>query len=173
MNKAIALSVLILLASIAASAQLCPGSHLNYYVRDAHGKLFDPDTNGLIYEQPGVEANAYTHWDIRPQNSYRNNGIDAPSDIVDFDKKNKSLTIGGMCGFRGPVDLKLTLNGKVMELHFGLPDMGDGTLSANFTVDALPFEPGKFTIDLTKPTSKARYAGPGGYFAAANWKKVE
>jgi len=172
MKRTIALAAVVLLLSIAVHAQICPGSHLNYYVRDAKGRLFDADENGLIYEQPNADPKLHSMWNVEGQNGYRSSGIDVPSDIATFDRMHKSLVIGGMCGFRAPVDLKLTLNGKVMELHFALPDMGGGTLSANFSVDSLPFTAGKYEIDMKKPTTPARYGGYGGYFAASLWKKV-
>jgi hypothetical protein len=172
MTKVITLAALLFIISTAAHAQICRGSNLNYYVRDAHGRLFDADTNGLIFEETGADPKLYTQWRVRPSSDYRTSGVDVPSDIAGFDKLHKSLVTSGNCGFRHATDLKLTLNGQVMELHFALPDMGGGTSSANFTVDALPFKAGKFTIDLTKPTTPGRFAGYGGYFAASLWKPV-
>jgi hypothetical protein len=160
------------LAAGVTDAQICAGSHLNYYVRDAHGRLIDADANGLIYEEPGADPKSLSHWALQSKGTYHS-GIDIPSDLATFDKTaNKSLMIRGMCGFHGATDLKLTLNGKVMELHFALPDMGSGTTSADFTVDSMPFTPGKFQIDMTKPTTPASYGKYGGYFAASAWKPV-
>jgi len=172
MVKAALIAAILFALSVAAGAQICPGSHLNYYVRDAHGRLIDADANGLIYEEPNADPKSYGHWSLQSRLTYHG-GIDLPSDLATFDKTtNKSLVIRGMCGFRGPTDLKLTLNGKVMELHFALPDMGDGPASSDFSVDSMPFTPGKYQIDMTKPTTPARYGRYGGYFAASAWKPV-
>ncbi|MBV9242008.1 MAG: hypothetical protein JO314_08365 [Acidobacteria bacterium] len=173
MTRAFALACFVLILSLAADAQICPGSHLNYYVRDAHGKLFDADSNGLIFEEVGGDTKRYGSWAVATTNGYRTSGVEVPSDIALFGKLHESLVRGGMCGFRGPTDLKLTLNGQVMELHFGLPDMGGGTSSANFSVDSIPFKAGKYTIDLTKPTTASKYSAYGGYFAASAWKSAQ
>ncbi len=172
MARAITFTGLVFILCLAAHAQLCPGSHLNYYVRDAHGRLIDADANGLIYEDAGSDPKLYGHWTVQAHITYHN-GFDLPSDLAFFDKStNKSLVSRGMCGFRGATDLKLTLNGQVMELHFALPDMGDGTTSADFSVDSIPFKAGEYQIDMTRPTAAARYGRYGGYFAAASWKPL-
>src|SRR4051794_40339580 len=166
MRRAIVTAIFAFVLAVGAHAQLCPGSHLNYYVRDAHGRLIDADANGLIYEDAGSDPKLYGKWTVQSRLTYHA-GFDLPSDLALFDKStNKSLVARGNCGFRGPVDLKLTLSGQVMELHFGIPAMGDGTTSADFSVDSLPFTAGKYTIDMTKPTSPARYGKYGGYFLA-------
>jgi hypothetical protein len=170
MKRFVALSALIFAMSMAAHAQVCPGSHLNYYVRDAHGRLIDADANGLVYEGAGSDPKLYGKWTVQSRLTYHN-GFDLPSDLALFDKStNKSLVARGMCGFRGPVDLKLTLGGQVMELHFALPDMGSGFASADFSVDSITFKAGKYQIDMTKPTTAASYGRYGGYFAASAWK---
>jgi hypothetical protein len=172
MMKAILIAAILFTFSAMACAQLCPGSHLNYYVRDAHGRLIDADANGLIYEDSGPDPKLYGKWTVQSRLTYHS-GFDLPSDLALFDKStNKSLVARGMCGFRGPVDLKLTLSGQVMELHFAIPDMGSGTMSADLSVDSMPFAAGKYQIDLTKPTTARSYGRYGGYFAAAAWKKV-
>ena len=172
MKRLVLIAVFALALAVGAHAQLCPGSHLNYYVRDAHGKLIDADANGLIYEDAGTDPKLYGKWTVQSRVTYHS-GFDLPSDLAFFDKStNKSLVARGNCGFRGPVDLRLTLSGQVMELHFAIPDMGSGTTSADFSVDSIPFKAGKYQIDLTKPTTAARYGRYGGYFAAASWKTV-
>jgi len=172
MAKPISIALLFFVLSITAHAQICRGSHLTYYVRDAHGRLIDADANGLIYEEPNADPKVYGHWGLQSKGMYHG-GFDLPSDLATFDKTtNKALVIGGMCGFRGPTDLKLTLNGKVMELHFALPDMGDGTASSDFSVDSIAFTPGRYQIDMTKPTTPATYGKYGGYFAASSWKSI-
>jgi len=173
MLKATLFAVLLFVLCNTATAQLCPGSHLNYYVRDAHGKPIDADSNGLIYEDAGTDSKLYGKWTVQSRVTYHA-GFDLPSDLLFFDKStNKSLVARGNCGFREPVDLKITLSGKVMELHFAIPDMGTGTLSADFSVDSIPFAVGKYTIDLTKPTTPAGYGKYGGYFAASARKKID
>ena len=135
MKNTLALALVLLALSVFSGAQICPGSHLNYYVRDAQGRLIDADANGLIYEEPVVDPKLFSHWGLQGPGTFHG-GFDLPSDLATFDKtRNKSLVIGGMCGFRRATDLKLTLNGKVMELHFALPDMGDGPARRNMAAE--------------------------------------
>ena len=157
--------------SLAADAQYCAGSHLTYFPRDAKGKLLAADSPGLSFET--VKDSGYSTFELTTDESvgWRIGKLPVPASLQTFDRSHRVLMIGGDgCGFHGPKVLKITMNGKTMELNFALPDMGRGSASARFVVDSIPFAAGKFSIDLTHAETVGTY---GGFFAATGWKKVQ
>ncbi|MBV9216099.1 MAG: hypothetical protein JO053_07980 [Acidobacteria bacterium] len=167
------LLIILFVGFLAASAhaQLCPGSHLTYFVRDAKGKLMNANSTRLSFTGSG--KGTYAEWEISDHTTrYRTSGLKMPTKLGTFLKTGKMLATGGMCNFGGEAStLKLTLRGKTMELTFKYPSVRD-TRSGNFAVDSLPFHEGKYEIDLSKATDAAGFEDYGGFFAATLWKKV-
>jgi len=140
-----------------ATAQICAGSSLRYVVRDEAGKVIDPTG---IYE------------------TETRSSIDELKDAQKVLKGIAGSSVSvvrarGMCNFREPVQMVLKLNGKQMNLTFLMPRVGQYD-SRSFLVDLIPFQEGKFSIDLAGE-GEVNPAGDwlGRFFPAKGWKKVE
>ena len=140
-----------------AHAQICPGSNLTYIVRDAKGVAIDAKRDDLRYELKG--------WAPTTANFIRGQ-IEPPPTVAALKGKISGLETWGQCSFKGPVKLKLTFQGKSMNLTF-LASPLPGYNSANYLVDSLPFQQGSFGIELPlDPNTRHRF------YAATGWKKI-
>ena len=141
--------------------QSCRGSHLTYIVRDGKGKMLDPAA--LAFTYAGGASRASQRW-ANAKDPVRNI-VDLPAELSGGKTPIMGLTTSEFCNFREPLNLSVTMGGKVMELTFNVPQMGSQQ-SADFLVDSLAFKPGKYEISLV------RTQGVGGYFAPAGWKRL-
>lgn len=149
-------AALLYIAPANATAQICAGSSLRYVVRDGRGKTIDP--TGFY------ETKSHSEIDELKDAQKVVKGIAGNSVRV--------IQANGMCNFREPVKVALKLKGKVMNLIFLMPKLGEYD-SRSFLVDSLPFQPGTFRIDLAG-MGAANPAGDwlGRFFPATGWKKV-
>jgi hypothetical protein len=149
-------AIVVFLLPANASAQICAGSSLRYVVRDKKGKVIDPTD---IYETKTRSA-----IDELKDAQKAVKGVDG--------NVAKVILASGMCNFREPVKLQVSLNGKVMNLTFLMPVLGEYA-SRSFLVDSIPFRAGAFEINLAEK-GEANPAGEwlGGFFPAKGWKKV-
>lgn len=140
-----------------ARAQSCPGSELIYIVRDEKGAAIDVPRTDLRYQ-------SIVKW--KSATGFVSAQMRVPKTITALGEKLSALAISGMCSFREEPTLKLTLNGKSMNLTFHthpLPGYG----STNYLIDSLPFQQGTFEIDVP---NNADFAPQ--FYAASGWKKV-
>jgi hypothetical protein len=82
--------------------------------------------------------------------------------------KLAALGTEGMCVFKQPVKLQLTLKGKAMNLIFRVPTLSEYD-SRDFLVDSLPFRQGTFEIELAVSGSDTRSR----FYPASGWKKMK
>jgi hypothetical protein len=136
------------------SAQICPGSHLRYVVRDGKGRVIDPtgvyqpEKRGQISELKDAEKVI--------------KGAAQPSIRV--------VDVFGMCNFREPVHVALKLKGKEMNLIFLMPRFEEYE-SRNFMVDSIPYKAGTFEINLAEAGEvNPGGARAGGFYPAKRWK---
>jgi hypothetical protein len=151
-------ATLIGLAPQMTRAQICAGSHLIYVVRDVKGATIDAANKDLKFDSNNGDSGK---WAISDWEYIRNN-ILTPKDIAKLRGKLAVLGTEGMCIFKKPVNLQLSLKGKTMNLTFLVPRLGEHD-SRDFIVDSLPFQEGSFEIELRANTD---------FYPAARWKKV-
>jgi hypothetical protein len=139
-----------------ASAQICAGSSLRYVVRDEKGKVIDPTGTFETKTRSAIDELKDAQKVVK--------GVDG--------NVAKVIRASGMCNFREPVKVMVRLNGKVMNLTFLMPVLGEYD-SRSFLVDSIPFRAGAFEINLAEK-GEANPAGGwlGGFFPAKGWKKV-
>lgn len=159
-------AMLIGLAPQAVHAQICPGSHLTYIVRDTHGVAIDAPSKGLRYDPDNGSPNR--KWRIGTRDSIRSDRMQIPDSVKKLNGKIAMLETEGMCTFKQPVKLQLTLEGKTMNLTFLMPKL-DEYDSRDFLVDSLPFRQGTFEIELAAEESGKRSR----FYPASGWKKVK
>lgn len=157
--------ILIAMAPQTARGQICPGSHLTYIVRDARGVAIDAARKSLRYDPDNGSQNR--KWQIS-RDFIRNDEMRVPDSVKTLNGKMAALETEGMCVFKKPVKLQVTLNGKTMNLTFLMPKL-DEYDSKDFLVDSLPFRQGTFEIDLTIEKSSTRSR----FYPASGWKKVK
>jgi hypothetical protein len=138
-------------------AQSCAGSNLTYLVRDAKGAAIDAASGELLFT---VKDWAPTH-----ANFIRGKLL-APKVVRDLNGKLAALETWGMCSFSGPVSLKLTLQGKSMNLNF-LTNPLPRDQGTSYLVDSVPFQPGTFEIALPVNSDYSPR-----FYPAGGWKKV-
>lgn len=158
--------LLIVVAPQAVQAQTCPGSHLTYIVRDAHGVAIDAASKGLRYDSDNGSPNR--KWRNGSRDFIRSDGMQVPDSVKKVNGKMAVLETEGMCVFKQPVKLQLTLEGKTMNLTFLMPKL-DEYDSRDFLVDSPPFRQGKFEIELRAEDSSKRSR----FYPASGWKKVK
>ena len=149
-------AVTLFLWPVNASAQICAGSSLRYVVRDEKGKVIDPAGT--------YETKTRSQIDELKDAQKVLKGVDGNT--------AKVIRASGMCNFREPVKLIVKLNGKVMNLTFLMPMLGEYD-SRSFVVDSIPFRAGTFEISLTgkgEPNPAGDWLG--NFFPAKGWKKV-
>ena len=153
-------------AGTAAYAQICPGSHLYYIIRDKKGKPIDAAESALSFDKS--TGSDYTNWVFKEKpygyESYLEAGL--TDKVKATFGKTQWLEAYKLCNFAGPVKLTVTLNKKVMELTFNPPRLSEYQ-TANFLVDSLPFKSGKYSATLTLPENGYR-----GYYPPSVWKKT-
>jgi hypothetical protein len=155
----------VLLFASGVFAQICPGSHLHYVVRAENGKIVDAEKGGIsVIPDPNER---YRIWEIDRQEYLRGEFNGVPDDIKSKEHSAATLEADAMCNFAKPVKLTLASKGKIMQLTFLMPKM-DNIYSGQFVVDSLPFRPGKYEIKI-----ETGFQGPGGFYAAKGWKKVD
>jgi len=148
------LSVLsITIAPRIGQAQICAGSNLTYVIRDAKGVFVDARREELRYALEGWAPNT---------SGLR---VEAPKGLLGLEKAT-GLQTWSQCSFHKPVTLKLTFQGKSMNLIFRADPL-PGYRSASYLVDSLPFQQGTFEIDLPMPADTSGY-----FYAASGWKKT-
>ena len=153
--------VALLACSRGAYAQICAGSHLTYFVRDDKGVVLDAANKALTL---GPVTGAGQRWTTNPEFSTNDQ---TPKAISSLRGKTAALEAFGMCYFKVPVKLQLTLKGQTMNLTFLTPQMGE-TADRNFYVDSLPFRPGTYEIELALDPK-----GDSLFYAATGWKKIK
>lgn len=158
--------LLIVVAPQAVQAQICPGSHLTYIVRDAHGVAIDAASKGLHYDPDNGSPNR--KWRSSSHEFIRSDEMQVPDSVKKVNGKMAVLETEGMCTFKQPVKLQLTLEGKTMNLTFLMPKL-DEYDSRDFLVDSLPFRQGTFEIELAAEESGKRSR----LYPASGWKKVK
>ncbi len=152
----IALSLLLLSAAaqFVRAQPSCWGSSLIYLVRDEHGKLINPDHDDL-WIGPG--------WEIKDK-EFGEGWVGLPESI--------RKEIGNLrflahieryepCRFTKPIELKLTLHGKSVNLIFH----AEG--KTRLYVDSMPFQAGAFEHQLPRAPGEAIYS-----WTADGWKKT-
>jgi hypothetical protein len=149
-----------------AQAQICPGSHLTYIVRDARGVAIDAASKGLQYDPDNGSQSR--KWQISPGDFIRSDLKQVPDSVKKLNGKTAGLETEGMCIFKQPVRLQLTLKGKTMNLTFLIPKLSEYD-SRDFLVDSLPFRQGTFEIELPVETPGERSR----FYPASGWKKVK
>ncbi len=158
--------MLIVVAPQAVQGQICPGSNLNYIVRDMHGVAIDAASKGLRYDPDNGSPNR--KWRISTRDSISSDQMQVPDSIKKLNGKMAVLETEGMCTFKQPVKLQLTLEGKTMNLTFLMPKVGEYD-SRDFLVDSPPFRQGTFEIELAVEESGKRSR----FYPASGWKKVK
>ncbi|MEQ1922049.1 MAG: hypothetical protein ABL952_06035 [Pyrinomonadaceae bacterium] len=157
--------IIVTVSAAAAFGQICPGSDLTYIVRDSKGVAIDAAGNDITFEENN--GTKFSKWKVTSKEFVRHRIKAVPDNITALKGKVSGLQTSGMCNFSGPVTLKLTIKGKVMELTFNPPKMGEYD-SSDFLVDSMPFRKGRFEITLEADPNRASL-----YYAAAGWKKVK
>ena len=177
-NKALAfvgiLGVIAILP-VGIPAQMCPGSHIVYVVRDAQGSPVELHTVLDAQRRPvDVQSAAFTltvsgggvKWMARNLSGY----VDLlPPGATALREGNISAldmypAPPPFCTFEKPVELNVTGSGRTMLLTFLTPPM-PGNTSRNFIVDGLPFQEGRFEITLPYPPSQSSF------YPATGWAK--
>ncbi len=134
-------------ASQMASAQICPSSKLYYIVRDAKGTPSAAARADLRFQPfPG--------WGV-VKDAFVGDKIGAPPNVLNG--KAAALMTSEMCSFREEPTLKLTLDGKSMNLTFHTRPL-PGYQSSTYLDDALPFQQGTFEIDVPNKPANRFYA---------------
>lgn len=148
-----------------AQAQTCPGSHVNYIVRDEKGAVIESAwPEDFRFEDEKIGEKDYK-WFSEKFKTHRATGI-LPADIGKLDDKAWMLSTTGWCIFETDLKLKLTRNGKTMSLLFRMPKL-EWYASRDFIVDSPKFQEGSFEIVLSLPEDSSRE----NYFPASAWKK--
>lgn len=156
----------IAVATHSAQAQICPGSHLTYIVRDARGKPINAASKDLRFDPDnGTQSRK---WGISSSEFFEGYEKQVPDSLKKLNGKMAALTTEGMCTFKQPVKLQLIFKGKTMNLVFLVPKLSEYD-SRNFLVDSLPFREGTFEIELPVSESDTRSR----FYPASGWKKVK
>ena len=162
---------LIVLVPQAARAQFCPPSYLTYVVRDAKGAAIRTARSDLRFD--GGAAAHPAAWQVEKPGFRNSTGTATPADIETLLKDTESLSTSTFCHFEAPVSLRITLQGKVMDLTFLMPKAADYKHkgeTADFVVDSLPFRAGKFQIQLALPADHELRSLT--YYEARGWRRV-
>lgn len=159
-------ALVIVVAPQAVQAQICPGSHLTYIVRDPRGVAIDAASKVLKFDPDNGSPNR--KWQISRGDLIRSDEMQVPDGVKKLNGKMAALTTEGMCTFKQPVKLHLTFKGKTMNLGFLVPKLSEYD-SRNFLVDSLPFREGTFEIELPVSESDTRSR----FYAATGWKRVK
>lgn len=163
-SKIILVGFFVLLSAGAVCAQICPGSHVTYLLRDKKGKPLDAASPKVTFT--AGTSGASQRWKVGPKEWGRSGSITLPDAIKPLDGTLTGLTTSQFCNFRDPVTLGVTVGGKTMHLTFNFPPMNEYA-SADFVVDSPKFRAGKYAITLAMPTGRR-----GDYYAATGWKRV-
>jgi hypothetical protein len=136
--------VMALLLPAPADAQLCVGSHLAYVVRNAQGSPVSAESTAFTF-MGSVGSSSWYPGD----KSFFSFAAKLRSDtlLALKDTITPLTTSSAYCNFTKPVDLKVTMSGKTMELTFLMPALHE-SYSRSFLVDGLPFQEGRFEITL-------------------------
>ena len=147
-----------------AQGQSCRGIGLTYIVRDQKGVAIDAASKRLGFDKDS--GSPYSAWGVATGDFARNENMKLPDSITNLRGKIATLNSRGMCIFKQPLQLHLTLKGKTMNLTFLVPRLSEHD-SRTFVVDSLPFQPGNFEIDLpADPDHSSRF------YPATGWKKA-
>jgi len=158
--------VTLVLGSTLVRAQTCPGSHVNYIVRDEAGAVIENNwPDDLRFESDAAKGHSYK-WSTEKFKTRRATQV-LPAEIANLDEKAWAVSTTGWCIFESDLDLRLTRKGKTMHLLFHVPRLGQYE-SRDFIVDSMKFQEGDYEIVLSLPKDSRRE----NFFAASAWKKV-
>ena len=155
-------------ATHTASAQICPGSNLYYFVRDAKGAFVDAGRTDLKYEGDGAKG-TYSHWATEALDADHLRSKEVQPEILRLNGK-AALKNQAMCNFRNDLRLRVTLSGQTMNLIFHMPPLSQypsDVDSKDFVVDSLPFKEGDYEITLNVPPDTWLNFYPGN-----SWKRM-
>lgn len=164
---AVIAGMLMVIAPQAVQSQICPGSKLNYIVRDTHGDAIDAASKNLRYDPDSGSPNR--KWRASARNFVTSDEMQIPDGIKKLNGMMALLETEEMCIFKQPVKLHLTLEGKTMNLTFLMPKL-DEYDSRSFLVDSLPFRQGTFEIELAVDTTSSANSR---FYPASGWKEVK
>lgn len=159
--------MLIVIAPQAVRGQTCPGSKLTYIVRDAHGDAINAASKDLRYDPDNGSPNR--KWRVSTGNFITTDQMQLPDGIIKLNGTVAPLETEAMCNFKQPVKLHLTIEGKIMNLIFLMPKLGEYD-SRDFLVDSLPFRQGTFEIELAVDTTSDTMSR---FYPARGWKEVK
>ncbi len=162
--RALFLCCLVLLMAMGAYGQICPGSSLIYIVRDKKGVAIDAGGKDVTFNSAGTTRS--NTWTVSDKDLIRGRKVEMPDKVRQLNNKLTGLAAFGMCNFKEPATLKVTIGGKTMELTFKFGPMGD-VESTDYIVDSIPFKAGKYEITLNHDPKF--YTS---YYAPTGWKKI-
>jgi hypothetical protein len=151
----------LLTLAVPVHAQLCPGSHLYYVVRDAKGNAVD----GTAKTFTAAGAGGVGRWSVAGRDYFGFEPL-VPAALLDA-LKNKvaPLWVSDYCNFKSAVTLRIAMSGEAQELTFHVPQLGVSE-SRSFLVDGPRFQVGQFEITMTV-TAPGQYL----FYPASGWRK--
>ncbi len=123
---------LILMMAIGAYGQICPGSSLIYIVRDKKGVAVDAGGKDVTFSSTGTTRS--NTWKVSDKDIIRGRDVKMPDKVRQLNNKIAGLAAFGMCNFKEPATLKVTIGGKTMDLTFKFDRMYD-VESTDYIVD--------------------------------------